>query len=323
MKILITGGAGYIGSMITSLALQKGYSVRAADILWFNPQIPLIHYSNPEYEFVHCDLCDTSVHEALLKDVDFVIHCAAVVGDPASKLFPELTRRINYEAAVALFEKTKELHKKGFVFFSTCSNYGVSDGMATEDSPLKPLSLYAETKVGTEEYILKHHGNLDFLICRLSTVYGLSPRMRFDLTVNDFTMNAFRSKLLEIFLPESYRPYIHVFDLARTVLTLIDQFDRTRNNVFNLGFPGENYQKIQIARAVKEFMPEVEIKILKEGGDLRDYQVNFSKVASFLGLENYFNATRGVREITEILNAGIIKDFDNPMYYNTTPNLKP
>lgn len=322
MRILITGGAGYIGSVITNLALQKGWQVRAADILWFNQQIPLIHYSNPDYEFVHCDICDTNIHESLLKEVDFVIHCAAVVGDPASKLFPELTQRINFDAAVALFEKAKAMHKKGFIFFSTCSNYGVSDGMAHEGSALKPLSLYAETKVGTEQHMINHHDTLDYIVCRLSTVYGLSPRMRFDLTVNDFTMNAWRSKKLEIFLPESYRPYIHVFDLARTVLTLIERFDEAKNNVFNLGFPGENYQKIQIAKAVEKYIAGMEIKILKEGGDLRDYQVDFSKISSFLGLKNFFNAEKGVREITEVLNEEIITDFDHPVYYNTTPTIK-
>jgi nucleoside-diphosphate-sugar epimerase len=320
MKILITGGAGYIGSVLTNLALQKGFQVKAADILWFNKSIPLIHYSNPNYEFVHCDLCDHSVHEQLLSDVDFVIHCAAVVGDPASKLFPELTQKLNYDAAVALFEKAKVLKKKGFIFFSTCSNYGVSDGMATEKSELKPLSLYAETKVGTERHIIEHHDHLDYIVCRLSTVYGLSPRMRFDLTVNDFTMNAYRSKKLDIFLPESYRPYIHVFDLARTVLALIERWSEARNQVFNLGFKGENYQKIQIAKAVEQYIPELKINILKEGGDLRDYQVDFSKVVNFLGLQNFFNAEKGVKELTEILKAGIIKDFDDPVYYNTSPN---
>lgn len=321
MRILITGGAGYIGSVITNLALQKGYKIRAADILWFNPHVPLIHYSNPDYEFIHCDICDQGWYNNLLKDVDYVIHCAAVVGDPASKLFPELTEKINYEAAISLFEKAKELNIKGFVFFSTCSNYGISEGMANEESPLKPLSLYAQTKVGTEQYILNNSKGIDYLICRLSTVYGLSPRMRFDLTVNDFTMNAYRNKSLDIFLPNSYRPYIHVFDLARIVLGLVDKFDQSKNNVFNLGFPGENYQKIQIANAVKNFIPDLSIKILKEGGDNRDYQVNFLKVSSLLGLKNIFHAMEGVREITEVLNDKVISDFENPMYYNTTPNL--
>lgn len=322
MKILITGGAGYIGSMITSVALQQNIQVIVVDCLWFNKSTPLIHYSNPNYEFVYGDICDTTLHDALLDDVDYVIHCAAVVGDPASKLFPDHTRKINYEASVALFNRAATLKKKGFIFFSTCSNYGVADGMATEESPLKPLSLYAETKVHTEQYILENHKELDYIICRLSTVYGLSPRMRFDLTVNDFTLNGFRKKYLDIFLPESYRPYIHVFDLASTLVQLLLNFDKVKNNVFNLGFLGENYMKIEIAEAVKKYLPEVKIDILKEGGDLRDYKVDFSKLNTWLGIKNIFNVEKSVKEIIEILQSGIITDFENPVYYNTSPDLK-
>jgi nucleoside-diphosphate-sugar epimerase len=322
MKILITGGAGYIGSMITSVALQQNIQVKVVDCLWFNKSIPLIHYSNPNYEFVYGDICDATLHDSLLDDVDYVVHCAAVVGDPASKLFPDLTRKINYEASVALFNKAALLKKKGFIFFSTCSNYGVADGMATEESPLNPLSLYAETKVHTEQYILEKHTELDYIICRLSTVYGLSPRMRFDLTVNDFTLNGFRKKYLDLFLPESYRPYIHVFDLASTLVQLLLNFDNVKNNVFNLGFLGENYMKIEIAEAVRKYLPEVKIDILKEGGDLRDYKVDFSKLNKWLGVKNVFNVEKSVKEIIEVLHAGIITDFDNPVYYNTTPDLK-
>ncbi len=321
MKILITGGAGYIGSMITNVALQNQIQVKVIDCLWFNQAIPLIHYSNPNYEFVRGDICDTSLHESLLKDVDFVIHCAAVVGDPASKLFPELTQRINYDAAIALFNKSVEMHKKGFIFFSTCSNYGAAIGTATEESELKPLSLYAETKVHTEQYIIDNHKDMDYIVCRLSTVYGLSPRMRFDLTVNDFTLNAFRKKYLDIFLPESYRPYIHVFDLANTILQLIYNFEKTKNNVFNLGFTGENYMKIEIADAVQKHISGVEVDILKEGGDLRDYKVDFSKLYSYLGLKNIFTVEKSVKEIVAILDSKIITDFDNPVYYNTSPDL--
>jgi nucleoside-diphosphate-sugar epimerase len=321
MKILITGGAGYIGSMITNVALQNNIQVKVIDCLWFNQAIPLIHYSNPNYEFIRGDICDTGLHESLLKDVDFVIHCAAVVGDPASKLFPELTQKINYDASIALFNKAVAMQKKGFIFFSTCSNYGVAQGMATEDSELKPLSLYAETKVHTEQYIINNHKDLDYIICRLSTVYGLSPRMRFDLTVNDFALNGYRKKYLDIFLPESYRPYIHVFDLANTIIKLLQNFDKTKNNVFNLGFKGENYMKIEIADAVQKHIEGVKVDILKEGGDLRDYKVDFSKLYSYLGLNNSFNVEKSVKEIVEILRAKIITDFDNPIYYNTSPNL--
>ncbi len=319
MKLLITGGAGYIGSTIANIALQNHIQVKVIDCLWFNQQIPLIHYSNPNYEFIKGDICDTSLHESLLADVDMVIHCAAVVGDPASKLFPELTQKINYDASIALFNKAVAIQKKGFIFFSTCSNYGVAQGMATENSDLKPLSLYAETKVHTEQYIIENHQELDYIICRLSTVYGLSPRMRFDLTVNDFTLNAFRKKYLDIFLPESYRPYIHVFDLASTIIQLVLNFDKVKNNVFNLGFNGENYMKIEIADAVQKHIAGVKVDILKEGGDLRDYKVDFSKLKSFLDVTNVFTVEKSVAEIVSVLDAKIITDFDNPVYYNTTP----
>lgn len=319
MKLLITGGAGYIGSTIANIALQNHIQVKVIDCLWFNQQIPLIHYSNPNYEFIKGDICDTSLHESLLADVDMVIHCAAVVGDPASKLFPELTQKTNYDASIALFNTAVAKQKKGFIFFSTCSNYGVAQGMATEDSALKPLSLYAETKVHTEQYIIENHKDLDYVICRLSTVYGLSPRMRFDLTVNDFTLNAFRKKYLDIFLPESYRPYIHVFDLASTIIQLVLNFAKVKNNVFNLGFNGENYMKIEIADAVQKHIARVKVDILKEGGDLRDYKVDFSKLKSFLDAKNVFTVEKSVAEIVSVLDAKIITDFDNPVYYNTTP----
>jgi nucleoside-diphosphate-sugar epimerase len=214
------------------------------------------------------------------------------------------------------------MKKKGFIFFSTCSNYGAAQGLATEESELKPLSLYAETKVHTEQYIIENHKDLDYIVCRLSTVYGVSPRMRFDLTVNDFTLNAFRKKYLDIFLPESYRPYIHVFDLANIIIQLLQNFDKTKNNVFNLGFKGENYMKIEIANAVHKHIDGVKIDILKEGGDLRDYKVDFSKLYSYLGLTNLFNVDNSVKEIVEILKSKIITDFDNPEYYNTSPKLK-
>src|SRR5215216_6176638 len=133
MKLLITGGAGYIGSVITNLALQKGLAVRVIDKLWFNEQIPLIHLNNPGYEFIHGDICDANLVDTALEGIDYVIHTAAVVGDPASKLFPELTTKINYDASVNLINKAEQKGIKGFLFFSTCSNYGTTDGLATEE----------------------------------------------------------------------------------------------------------------------------------------------------------------------------------------------
>jgi nucleoside-diphosphate-sugar epimerase len=321
MKILITGGAGYIGSVLTNLALQNGHSVVAVDHLWFNEHIPLIHLSNPDYTFIKGDIRDKSVIEGAMQNIDFVIHTAAVVGDPASKLFPEDTKSINETASYQLIDLARERKVKGFIFFSTCSNYGIANDLATEETPLSPLSLYAESKVNVERYLTEKVKDMDWVIGRLSTIYGASPRMRFDLTVNDFTLNGWKKKYLDIFLPESYRPYIHVFDLANVMMNIIANFGTVKNNVFNIGFPGENYQKIQIANTVKKYIPDVKIDILKEGGDKRDYQVDFSKLHKFISVKQIFNVDKSVAEIFEMLEKGYITDPDSPVYYNTTPKL--
>lgn len=322
MKILITGGAGYIGSVITNLALQNGHEVVAVDHIWFNEHIPLIHLSNPRYTFIKGDIRNKDVVTSAIKGIDFVIHTAAVVGDPASKLFPEDTKSINEDASYQLIDLARQEKIKGFIFFSTCSNYGVANDLATEESELRPLSLYAESKVNVEKYLIEKVKDMNWVIGRLSTIYGASPRMRFDLTVNDFTLNAWKKQYLDIFLPESYRPYIHVFDLANIMMHVIADFDKVKNNVFNIGFPGENYQKIQIAEIVKKYIPETKIDILKEGGDKRDYQVDFSKLHRFLNVKQIFNVDKSVAEIYEMLSKGYITDPEAPVYYNTTPKLK-
>lgn len=320
MKILITGGAGYIGSVITNLALQKNIQVKVLDRLWFNEQIPLIHFNNPNYEFVKGDICDEKLVESILDDVDYIIHTAAVVGDPASKLFSELTTKINFDASVKLINAAQNKGIKGFLFFSTCSNYGHCDGLASEESELKPLSLYASSKVDTERYLMDKAKNLNWVIGRLSTIYGTSPRMRFDLTVNDFTLHAWKKKYLDIFLPESFRPYIHTYDISNIALTLLDNISTVKNNVFNIGFEGENYQKIEIANIVKKYIPEVKIEILKEGGDLRDYKVDFGKLHKYIQVKQVFDVNKGVKEIYNILKLGLIKKTESEVYYNTTPN---
>jgi len=164
--------------------------------------------------------------------------------------------------------------------------------------------------------------DLDWVICRLSTVYGCSPRIRFDLTVNDFIMNAYMNKYLDIFLPYTYRPYIHVYDVARVVMGLIDKFEQVKRNVFNVGFNGENYRKIEVAECVKSILPETRIEIVKSGTDLRDYQVDFSKLRDLLNMENTFNVERGVKEVLALLESGAVTDPYDRRYYNTTPDLR-
>ena len=137
--------------------------------------------------------------------------------------------------------------------------------------------------------------------------------------MNDFTLNGWKKKYLDIFLPESFRPYIHTYDISNIALNLIENFDTVKNNVFNIGFEGENYQKIEIANIVKKYIPAIKIDILKEGGDLRDYQVDFSKLHRFIKVNQVFDVDKGVSEIYDILNLGLITSPDAAVYYNTTP----
>jgi len=319
-RILIIGGAGYIGSVLTNQLIANGFHVRVLDFLWFNKQTPLIHYSNPRYEFIRGDMTDSSVIEKALDKIDLIVQLAAVIGEPATKKYPELTVKINWEATKKVIDRCRE-KKINFLFYSTCSNYGISEGMATESSELRPLSPYAETKVQIEKYLIDEVKEIDWFIGRISTAYGLSPRMRFDLTVNEFALKGFRNKYIDIFKPESYRPYLHIFDMSHITMEVIQNFDNFKNDVFNIGFEGENYQKIQIANAVKKLIPETKIEILMSGGDNRDYQVDFSKINKKLKYKNYFNVEKSVEEIVLALRQGLFPNVEDPVYSNTTPDI--
>jgi len=319
--ILITGGAGYIGNVVCNLSLQKGYMVKAVDILWFNKEVPLINFADPRYEFTKGNMCHDDLLEGLLGGVDYVIHTAGVVGDPACAKFPKIARNVNYDASIRLINMARHAGVKGLIFFSTCSNYGISGGIANEETALKPLSPYSEAKVEVERFLMDEVKDIDWSICRLSTVYGVSSRMRFDLTVNDFTLNAYINHYLDIFMPYTYRPYIHVFDVANVIVNIIERFDKVKNNVFNVGFDGENYQKIQVAEIAREYISDVNIEVVDRGKDVRDYQVDFSKLREYLGIKKTHTLRDGVKEIISLLKMGLINDPKDNIYYNTLPNI--
>lgn len=280
----------------------------------------MIYANNPGYHFQRGSILDGEIVRRCLEGVDYVVHLAAVVGEPASNKFPDLTYAVNYEGSVKLIEAARDVGVKGFIFASTCSNYGIAKGMATEETEVKPLSLYAETKVNVERH-LSGLTDLDWVVCRLATVYGSSPRMRFDLTVNDFTMQALTRKRLEVFLPHTRRPYVHVFDVARSIAEILHRFDVAKRNVFNVGFSRENYEKLEIVQMIKESLPTVEIQISESGTDFRDYQVDFSKFERVMALSNTYSVRDGIKEIIAVLRSGIIADPENGVYYNASLNL--
>lgn len=219
MKVLVTGVAGYIGSVLTTQLLAQGYEVLGIDSLMFGGDAIIGFYNNPKFSFVKADIRDIEQVKPHLQDVDAIVHLAAIVGDPACAKQPELAESTNWTGSKALLEAAHQQNNiKRFIFASTCSNYGKMEGdeLITEESPLRPVSLYAQLKVKFEKHLLEGDYRDDFVptALRFSTVYGLSPRIRFDLTVNEFTRDVALGRELIIFGEQFWRPYCHVNDLA-------------------------------------------------------------------------------------------------------------
>lgn len=321
-KILVTGGAGYIGSVLTRQLLEKGYHVRVLDSLMYGgePIIDLFNY--PDFEFIKGDVRNEQDVREAVKDIDAIAHLAAIVGDPACAQDPELSQSTNFEGSKLLYQSANEAGVKKFIFASTCSNYGKMedpDSYVTEESALAPVSLYAETKVVTERFLLSQpQDNTCKPTClRFSTVYGLSLRPRFDLTVNEFAKELALGRELVVFGEQFWRPYCHVYDLARSVVRVIEaDAALVAFDVFNVGATSENYQKKMIVDEVKKVIPDAKIKYVQKNEDPRDYRVAFDKIKNKLGFEPMFTVPDGIRQIKKILDDGFIINPDDKKYKN-------
>lgn len=321
-KILVTGGAGYIGSVVTRQLLEKGYNVRVLDRLMYGgePIIDLMNY--PNFEFVKGDVRNEDDVRLAMQGVDCVAHLAAIVGDPACAKNPELARSTNLDGSKLLYTVANEMGATKFVFASTCSNYGKMDDpdkFVDEDSKLSPVSLYAETKVATEQFLLSQpKSNSCKPTClRFSTVYGLSLRPRFDLTVNEFAKELTLGRELTVFGEQFWRPYCHVYDLARSVVSVIEAPEETvAFDVFNVGDTSENYQKKMIIDEVRKVLPDSKITYVQKNEDPRDYRVSFEKIKTRLGFKLMFTVPDGISQIKKVLDDGFILNPDDPKYKN-------
>jgi nucleoside-diphosphate-sugar epimerase len=320
MKVLITGCAGYVGSVLTDMLLRAGHSVTGVDILRFGSAGLLTNIFQDNFQFHRADICDEKAMQALIKGQEAVIHLAAIVGDPASKREPELTRKVNLDATERLIKIALGEDVSRFIFFSTCSNYGLheSSEYATETSELNPVSLYAETKVAAEKLLLKYAtGGFSGTVLRCATVYGFSPRMRFDLTVNHFTRDSFVDKKLVVYGEQFWRPYVHVHDMAAGALHVLDaEKSLVQGEVFNTGNTDENYQKRTIAEIIQKKIPETEIEYVQVDEDPRNYKVNFSKIKSVLNYGTKYTLAQGVDQVNELLKQNIIVDPRDPIFAN-------
>lgn len=325
--ILITGGAGYIGSLLTSELLRLGYRVTALDSLLFGGEaiVPFLHH--PNFHFVKTDVTEPRAVKDALKDgwqkPDAVIHLAAIVGFPACQAVgKQVAWKYNVESTKMVYEQAADLGVERFVFASTYSNYGLSaDGKpVTEESPLNPQSLYAETKIAAEEFLLSQKDSPTApLLFRFATLYGLSPRTRFDLIVNQFVLEAFTKRVLVIYQRGYSRSFVHIRDVARGVIMGLEaEQSKIRGEIFNLGTDNGNYSKDDIVALVRKRMPEVEVeyKDLTFGGDMRDITVSFAKIKSVLGFDTTLDVDDGIRELLFALKTGLIQNPTDTRYRN-------
>ncbi|MCX7698787.1 MAG: NAD-dependent epimerase/dehydratase family protein [Candidatus Goldbacteria bacterium] len=324
-KVLLTGAAGYIGSVATALLLNNGFKVVALDNLMYGGESLLSYWHNPMFKFIKLDITDIkSIREFLKKNnFDAIIHLAAIVGDPACAKNKDLAYKVNMEGSLNLIEAAIKNGVKRFIFASTCSNYGKmspDEHFVDENSPLAPVSLYAELKVKVENIILNEIEKNDTFCptcLRFATVYGLSPRMRFDLTVNEFTKELALGRELQVFGEQFWRPYCHVYDIANAIkIVLTAEETKVAYNVFNVGEDEENYQKKMIIGEIIKFIPNAMVKYIFKAEDPRDYRVSFKKIKDILNFKITKKVPDGIYEILTALNAGLFNNPDFGGFYN-------
>lgn len=317
--ILVTGGAGYIGSVLVRRLLEEQRAVRVLDRMLHGAHglEDLSHDRN--LSVLLRDLRDPRVHDEALEGVDTVIHLAAIVGDKACAQDEDLAVQTNWSATVALARRARSLGVRRFVFASTCSVYGEGrDETLDESSPAKPLSLYAETRWHAEEGILEVPRDEGFepVILRFGTVYGLSPRMRFDLAVNFLAQQAVREGRVKIFGGSQWRPFVHVVDIARGIQLALHGPLPDGLPILNLGDNLENYQLRDLKEELMAHVPGVQVVIEPEKEDRRTYRVRFDRIEQLWG----FRATRrvgdGIEEVARAVRSGVIADPRDRRYYN-------
>lgn len=304
-RILVTGAAGYIGSVLVRQLLERGDSVLGVDCLLFGDEGIRGLKGHPEFRLVEADLCSSVDYTALLNDVDGVVHLAALVGDPACSQAPELAWQTNYDASKKLLDAVTAAGVERFVFVSTCSNYGRSESLdyCTEETDLNPISLYARSKVEFERQVLGTQSPGLIPTClRFATAYGPSPRMRFDLTVNEFSRDIALGKTLEIYGKQFWRPYCHTTDLARACVQVLEAApDLVDHVVFNVGSTPENYRKQDLAEILLQCRPDADIRYVHRDEDPRDYKVSFERIEKTLGFQHSVTVPEGIAELFRLL----------------------
>jgi len=323
MKVLVTGGAGYIGSLLTGVLLERGDHVLVVDDLRFGGESLLGYWHHPRFRFIRADVT-AALDPGLCAGVDAVVHLAAVVGYPACQaLGRERAWQQNVGAVQTMFAAAEAAGVGRFVFASTYSNYGLAkDGEpVSETSELFPQSLYAETKIAAEQYLLQQAplSKCMPLIFRFATIFGISPRTRFDLILNQFVLEAVTKKELVVYERGYSRSFVHVRDVVAGICLGLDApAEKVRGEVYNLGAESGNCTKDELIALVQKHVAgwKLQYKEMSFAGDMRDITVSFAKVRQALGFEPQFSVEQGVVEVRDAIQQGLIKNTISPRYQN-------
>ena len=320
-RTLVTGGTGYVGIKVVEEMRRAGRDVRVLDVLLHGQEELATEQREQGVDVVVGDIRDDDARRRALEGIDEVVHLAAIVGDPACAIDPDASTDVNVNGTRALLEDAVAAGVQRFVFASTCSNYGrMSDPTVpvTEEGELAPISLYAEQKVSMERSILgRDFARLNPTCLRFATIYGVAERMRFDLTVNEFTRDLWNGRVLDVYGEQFWRPYIHVHDAARAVRTVLEAPpEKTAGEVFNAGRSEENYTKQMLVEAIRKQVDRGTVTYVKRREDPRDYKVSFKKISSVLRFETTLTVPQGIAEIARAFDEDRWPDPWGPRYRN-------
>lgn len=322
-KVLVIGGAGFLGTILVDRLLESGYPVRILDSFIYGKKSVKKFTGDNRVDIIEGDIRNIETVNQSMNRIGSVIHLAAVVGDPAGAKRPEQTVETNYLASQVISSACKMKGIKRFIYASTCSVYGIGKDVLDENAPLNPVSLYAKTKISSEKSIMQLvDSSFAPTIMRMSTLYGYSHRMRFDLVVNTMTMTAFADKQIKVFGGDQWRPLLHVKDAAESYIKVLESdIDLVRGKIYNVGSEVQNYKIEQVADmtvgAIQELTgKEIPVKTETANVDARDYRVSFKKIQDELGFKVINTINDAVKEIYGNLDSGVIKNPKQKVYYN-------
>lgn len=306
---LVTGGGGYLGSVLVPLLLEKGHKVKVLDRFFWGKKVFGVYLSNKRLELIQADTRTFS--KEYLHDVDVVIDLASLSNDPVGEIDPRITLEINFEARVRTARLAKSMGVKRYILASSCSVYGFQDSLLTERSKPAPVTTYARASLLAEKGVLKI-ASKDFIVTvlRQGTLYGISPRMRFDLVLNTMVLSLFKNKMISVLGGEQWRPLLHVHDAARAfILVSESEMKKIQREIFNVGSQKQNFTIKKLAQEVASaFSPQTRIVIQEAQSDFRSYRVSFDKIIKRLKYRTIKNPKNTAKELLAELSAKRIKD---------------